>query len=260
MLIPTSPRLIQIAPKTAPFRIFHTNQFLMLLLQWNVNGFFKRLPNLQILLTKYKPKIVCLQETHFKTNQCHSLKGYTSFFRNRTDIDHASGGVAIYISSDVTTCEIPLNTDLEAVAVSINDSRKLTLCNLYIPPNRKFDLNEITDLVNQLPTPCILVGDWNSHNVIWGSEKTDSRGRIFETSLSEQDLVLLNTGEKTRFNASTGTFSAIDISVCSPFLAADMNWEIEPHLYDSDHFPICILHQVDFQNGTFQKLIGNNLP
>jgi mRNA deadenylase 3'-5' endonuclease subunit Ccr4 len=35
------------------------------ILQWNLNGFYKRSSDLQIIINKYCPEIICLQETNF---------------------------------------------------------------------------------------------------------------------------------------------------------------------------------------------------
>ena len=36
------------------------------IIQWNLNGFYKRLEYLQLLIDKEQLKIICLQETNFK--------------------------------------------------------------------------------------------------------------------------------------------------------------------------------------------------
>jgi len=44
------------------------------IIQWNINGFFSRLEELQILTKELNPTIICLQETNFneKSNILHS--------------------------------------------------------------------------------------------------------------------------------------------------------------------------------------------
>ncbi|RUS69238.1 hypothetical protein EGW08_023000 [Elysia chlorotica] len=41
----------------------------------------------------------------------------------------------------------------------------------------------------QLPSPVIFMGDFNAHNPLWGSLRTDPRGKIFEKFLSESDFL-----------------------------------------------------------------------
>ena len=34
----------------------------------------------------------------------------------------------------------------------------------------------------------IIVGDFNSHNTLWGSEKTDPNGKIIENFINEKNI------------------------------------------------------------------------
>lgn len=212
----------------------------MFLLQWNLNGYYTHLEKLQILLAKHIPKIVCLQETHFKGNHCHSLRNYTPFFKNRLNREYASGGVATYVSSDTPAQKINLNTTMEAVAVRIQLPTSLTICNIYIPPDNTVDLEEIRHIYTQMTPPMIFVGDFNCHNILWGCDSTSEKGRTLESFLQMEHLIILNSGEKTRFNSRNGSFSALDLSFCSPSIAPLLNWERETYLYGSDHYPILI--------------------
>ena len=76
------------------------------ILQWNLNGFVKRKINLECIVQKYNPNIICLQETHFKDDSCNKLKAYSNIFKNRKTNSHASGGVAIYKEDDINYQEI----------------------------------------------------------------------------------------------------------------------------------------------------------
>ena len=38
----------------------------------------------------------------------------------------------------------------------------------------------LDDLVPQLPSPFILLGDFNRHNILWGSKDINDKGRIIE--------------------------------------------------------------------------------
>lgn len=86
------------------------------------------------------------------------------FIRNTNT--KASGGASIFLSSDIYLKELPLNTNLEAVAVCAWCPKKVTICNVYIPPRYNLTDSELRDLMKQLPTPFIIVGDFNGHNTI----------------------------------------------------------------------------------------------
>lgn len=69
---------------------------------------------------------------------------------------------------------------------------------MYLPSNVNFTTNQVESLIRQLPRPYIIVGDFNSHNAIWGSEPTETRGRKIEAIL-DQNNVLLNDGTGMHF-------------------------------------------------------------
>lgn len=198
---------------------------------------------IKLLISDHNPMIICLQETNFKNDKTHNLKNFNCFFKNREHGNRASGGVAIYISNQLEANPIPLITNIEAVAISVKDTTKFSICNLYIPPNRETSSEEISNLLSQIPPPRIIVGDFNAHNYIWGSKKLSPLGRRIETLLEDLNLNLLNDGQNTRFDARTGESSAIDLSICDPTLSQLLTWDVLPHPYDSDHSPIIITNE-----------------
>jgi len=62
----------------------------------------------------------------------------------------------------------------------------------------------------------IITGDFNFHNIIWGSQYTDSQAHINEHFIKRQQLTLLNTGQPTHFSSFNGTFSSIDLTIATP--------------------------------------------
>lgn len=211
------------------------------ILQWNINGLACHLEKLKVLLSKLSPIIVCIQETNFKNNHHHQLKYYRCVFKNRTGVDRASGGVATYVREDFVSDEIHLTSDMEAVAVHVQaGSRKLSVVNMYIPPNRHFTISELQEVARQVPSPKILLGDFNSDNVLWGSTRTGRRGQVLEEFIESNSMVVLNTGQGTRFNTTTGSTSCIDLTISEARLSPLFTWQPMPYLYSSDHFPICI--------------------
>ena len=119
--------------------------------------------------------------------------------------------------------------------VNIKKNLTITIANIYLPGSANFVRGEMCRIINSLPNPKILVGDFNAHNTVWGNEFTDRRGRILEAIFVEQGLNVMNSGSVTH---TSGT--AIDLTVVSPLLAVDMQWEVLPSPLSSDHFPILI--------------------
>ncbi|XP_060845809.1 uncharacterized protein LOC132925428 [Rhopalosiphum padi] len=192
-----------------------------------MNGFYKKLDELKILISEISPDIICLQETNFTNLKTAKLPNYNDFSKHRTTGLRASGGITTYVSSIYPSKEIYISTHLEviAVAVKLNDI-EVNICNIYLPNQHTFTDNDIENIIKQLPKPFIITGDFNSHNVRWGSLNTDSRGKEIDKILENDNLVLLNNMEPTRINPINGNFSNIDLSFANASLAQRLNWSV----------------------------------
>ena len=211
------------------------------IIQWNINGYKSQHELLQQLIIKEKAEIACLQETNLKENQTIILKNFTCINKNRVDCTSASGGVCILIKNNIYHKQIELNTILEAVAASVSIGNKtFTICNVYLSNKYEMSTEALQNLIAQLPTPLILLGDFNSHSKLWGSFKNDKRGNIIEDIITNNNLVLLNDTSPTHFNVSTGKNSAIDLTLCSNGIATSLEWAALDELYCSDHYPLII--------------------
>ncbi|GFW34840.1 putative RNA-directed DNA polymerase from transposon X-element [Trichonephila clavipes] len=106
-------------------------------------------------------------------------------------------------------------------------------------------------VIDQLPAPFVILGDFNGHSTLWGSAKTNPRGRQIEQVLSDHCLCLLNHEEPTYFHEPTRSFHTIDLVICSPSLLPNLNLSVEKDLYNSDHFPIILSHDYDTGGKSF---------
>ena len=136
--------------------------------------------------------------------------------------------------------EIKLSTDLQAVAVSVSLEKEITICSLYIPQNFTLHSQHLNSLLEQLPSPYLLVGDFNGHNMLWGCSKNNVRGEIIENFIEANDLCLMNDKSHTYLHPATGTFSSLDLSLCHPSLILDLDWYVCDDQHGSDHFPVVI--------------------
>jgi exonuclease III len=210
------------------------------ILQWNINGFHKTTDDLKILILKYSPLFICLQETNFIKNHTPELKGYLGHSKNRSIRSKASGGASIYANSSFPSEEIKITSNFEVTAITVFTKEKITICNIYLPNQHDFEIENLENIINQLPQPYILTGDFNSHNTLRGSNHIDMRGKKIEKMLDYNYITLLNDGSPTHFNAANGSLSAIDLSFSSVNISTNIEWGVEQELYNSDHWPIII--------------------
>lgn len=211
------------------------------IIQWNINGYNNHKEYLQFIISDNNAEIICIQESNLKDQNEIKLRNFTCYNKNRHDCTHASGGVAMLINNNLYSKEIPITTNLEAVACKVLIKNQLiTICNIYLSNRFELKPDELTGLIAQLPEPKIILGDFNSHNYIWGSEKTDKRGKIIEKILNSRDLILLNDLSPTYFSTANNKNSCIDLTLCSSRLATKIEWRALDELYGSDHYPIKI--------------------
>jgi hypothetical protein len=139
----------------------------------------------------------------------------------------------------VYSVSVPLHTTLQAVAVRITlGALPFTICNIYLPPIFPISDADLVRLISQLPTPFVLLGDFNAKHVVWGSDLNDDRGALIHDLSSRFNLSLLNSGANTHFCLATGTSSALDLTFCSPGLSTPLEWSVLCDLHGSDHFPV----------------------
>ena len=55
---------------------------------------------------------------------------------------------------------------------------------------------DMREFLEQIPAPMILLGDFNAHNPLWGSEKMSKRGRMMEKIFERHNLLCINKKKK----------------------------------------------------------------
>ena len=210
------------------------------ILQWNCRGLMNNHHELCLLSQQYNPVAMCLQETHIADVSKISFKGYTSYHKVDNSHDRAAGGSSVLIRNDIIHSPVNLNTNLQAVAVKITLSFVFTICSIYAPPNKCIDIKDLEHLLSQIQEPVMILGDFNSHNPLWGSDHLSPKGRVIESFISQNDLCLYNDGSSTFIHSGNGTYSAIDLSFASPTLFDRFSWDVHDDCSGSDHFPIIL--------------------
>ena len=195
---------------------------------------------LLLLLTGLCPSVICLQETYLKPTDNLNIRGYTLYNHIHQAGDRVSGGSSIVVNNSIPQSLIPLNTNLQAVAVKVTLHRTIHVCSIYLPPGDRFNMADIEHLISQLPKPFIIMGDFNSHSNVWGCRDTDQKGRIIEDVINRNNLLLYNNKSYTYLHPGTGTYSAIDLTLADASIFLDYSWKVHDDTCGSDHFPIIL--------------------
>ncbi|GBM19035.1 hypothetical protein AVEN_145598-1 [Araneus ventricosus] len=135
-------------------------------ISWNCRGFMNKSSELKDIINKHNPACIALQETYLKTDK-HYLRNYEIFSKHHIQ-DRASGGVALLAASHIPSMSLNLNTTLQAVAIRIQIQSLVTVCSLYLPPSARISQTDLNNLISQLPSPFIILGDLNGHSPFLG--------------------------------------------------------------------------------------------
>ena len=212
------------------------------IIQWNCRGLISKWAEVKPFLTERSSGAICIQETHFLPTDQYDfrLQNYTEFNCYSNDIIR-KGGVCVYVKNDYPHFQVQLNTTLQAVACRVRIGRiRITICSLYLPPNEPFLYADLCDLLTQLPQPYIICSDANSKHLLWGSDRCDRRGGIWEQVIRQHALNVLNNGCPTRLDDYTGLWSHIDVTLSTSDIGQYMEWRTDDDLRSSDHCPIYV--------------------
>lgn len=205
------------------------------ILQWNINGFYNNLHELQLLVHQHSPVIIALQETHHQSSNLLKLNGYVSYASICNT--NRSGGTAIFLKNNLKHHII--NITQYYVEIVIHLQIKIKLISLYLNPSEPLPLTVLSTMLTCNNQNTIILGDFNAHSRLWGSPNTNHRGSLIENILTNSNLILLNDGRPTHFSTRS-IFTHIDLTFISPDLAPITTWNINNYLHSSDHFPIHI--------------------
>ncbi|KAG1679878.1 RNA-directed DNA polymerase from mobile element jockey [Nymphon striatum] len=207
------------------------------IIQWNCRGYRSKYDEICRLLNDHNPTAMCLQETRLNDTFNTTIRRY-SIYRRDLPSEHPAGGVCIIVNNQIPHSSVQLNSSLQAIAVRVSMHKVLTICSIYIPPSSPIIAADVENLLRQLPAPALICGDFNGHNLLWGSRVTNPRGRTIENIILHNNLCLYNDTSMTYLDLSAGTYSALDLTLCHPSLFQDFTWMVDGDLHTSDHFPI----------------------
>lgn len=209
------------------------------IIQWNIRGVFNNLENLRYLLEEQKPDIIMLEETWFKSRDKFNHKDYVIYRKDRID---GYGGIAALIHREIIHREIgPMQGPIpEKCQIQMFElvTHKIIISNVYFHPSNRITQSLLEKFLDFSSYPIIMLGDFNSHHSLWGSEWKDQNGENVASFIRENNLVVLNDGSPTRFQRPNLRKSIVDLAICSQSLAHKFVWMVHQDPGSSDHFPI----------------------
>ena len=211
------------------------------IIQWNCRGLKANSDEIRLLASELKTSIFCLQETLLKPSDNFTVRNFHIYTTYGTNVhDRASGGSTILVRHGIIHSQIKLNSTLQATAVRLTLHKTITICSLYLPPNAQITIQDLNNLYKQLPSPSIILGDFNGHSPLWGSDDQNERGDVIEDFINKNNLCIYNNGTNTFFHSGHRTYSAIDLTISDPDLFLDYEWKVLEDTHGSDHFPILL--------------------
>lgn len=208
-------------------------------LQWNMNGFFNNLADLQYLVRERKPAILALQEIHKASSSWMETSlsgGYKWITMCGQNFYHS---VALGITVAIPFSQINLDTELPFVAVRISWPFPVSVVSFYLPNGTSSDLkNQLRHVLEQIPEPIILLGDCNGHHRIWGSKANNSRGMLLADVANEFNINFLNDGSTTFISGQKET--TVDVTMTSASITHTLQWSADLDPLGSDHVPITL--------------------
>ena len=216
-------------------------KFCYKILSWNCEGLHSKKQEVDILISKYNPAVVCLQDTRLTKvrEDLYKFPGYKPYFES---IGPHASGVAILVKKSIPQSPVTLLTNLQALAVRVTMKGKTyVLTSLYIPPSSVPTISDFDSLIHQLDSRSYLLnGDWNAHSPLWGARKTCDRGDVAEEVLNKYDVIPINISDKTFWSRAYNTYSLVDLSFAHASIFLDFSYEVLPDLHTSDHYPIIL--------------------
>ena len=201
------------------------------------------LGEIQRILKEFEPICICLQHVGSPVQTIGKYHLATSSIPEKGAL-----GTAIYVHHKITFDKIVSHSNYlqnSVIKLYLSENRTITLCNIYNQPNQQYNLNQLQNFLSFLPQPILLVGDFNAHHPIWNIniKGSDNGGEQIEHLLLNHNYCCLNEEDSpTYFSRTHGTFSSVDLSLCSSSIVDIFEWHVLNDNYTSDHYPIIISH------------------
>lgn len=211
------------------------------IVQWNAQSIKNNKPFLETLLYSQKVSCALISETWLKSKDNFQISGYNIARQDRPD---GYGGSCILIKNgipfSILNCQNN-NPQTQICAIQIViDNKKINLVSIYSSPKHKTSALMWSNIFLQFSGLILIGGDFNAHHTTWGSEINNFEGRQILETVTDINLTILNDGSPTLLPRPLIRKSAIDLTLCSPTFAPNLNWSVINNTMGSIHFPILV--------------------
>lgn len=218
------------------------------ILQKNVCSLAPRSISLQHLLAFSKCSIAIFFETwlspctfnlpHFDIFRCNRDNGYSEV----AIATHNSLNIRlIYINLILKqSCLVKKINIIGVEVLNIKNISPISFWSCCIPIDSHISLELWNSLFLLANDNCFFGGDFNAHNLAWGSTSSSRRDHMLYSTINSLGLSILNTGNNTYLGKLKCSNSAIEISFSSSKLTWLSYLSVMDDSHGSDHFPIII--------------------
>jgi exonuclease III len=203
------------------------------IIQWNIRGLRANYNEFQLHISSHQPVAFCLQKLLTADSYQFQNKHY-SHVTKLPDLDshnRPTSGTGILTQKDIPHSVIPLDLPIQAVACRISIPEPMNVCSVYLPPTSIWNYKDLLNLVSKLPTPVILMADFNSHSTLWGCSSTNHSGLEIENFLLHCNLCLFNDKYPTYLHPASGSQSSLDLAFCDTSLYMNYTWSVHEDLW-----------------------------
>lgn len=214
------------------------SQNLTQFLQWNSRSLGPKKTDLINLINSHSVSVAAISETWFRPSSRFRVPGFSCLRDDRND---GRAGCALLINRRFPFSQIPLpphTHDINAVAAKVMN---INFISIYIPHPNVSLIPDLSTILFSVPPPLIILGDFNCHNISWGSYHSDSFSSFLIDLFDDINVCVINDGSPThRVYPGQNPQSVVDLSACSPNLSSLLSWKVLNQSHGSDHFPIII--------------------
>ena len=172
------------------------------------------------------------------------------------DPSRNGGGILIMIRKSIAFQEIPINSPDYSVEIckfrltNTTPSIDVIVCYRHPGSLSQDQWNSIVSSTNN-NHPCLLIGDFNAHNIIWNCYETNTNGRHLANSMDDYNLFLHNFDTLTHIDPRNRKLSNIDLVFSTLNLSEKINTEVFDETLGSDYFPIFC--SIDLEKNIYKK-------